>query len=249
MTDTTNMVFSESTNKTGLYELFQDLTKTNSTSYSAYKFARDANNALLDYFAIAIGASGKGQVDDANFSSHPEVSINLVADQFDYPLTTDADTNANQILDIARVECATESTADADKFVTLKPYTDIEDGWPLVASRNVNGVPYRFAQRGSTIFLDPKPDFSTTAGLRVFFDRTPSYFAGTDTTKVAGIPHSHQEYLAYRPAYLYCVTNIPQLANGYLNILFGLEKKIKEFYLRKNRDERKIMTNKKIYYI
>src|SRR3990167_11030452 len=99
MADSTNMVFSESTNKTGMYELFQDLTKTNSTNYTAYKYARDANNALLKYMGLAMSASGKGQVDDLNFTSNPEISINLVSGQFDYPLTSDADATANQILD------------------------------------------------------------------------------------------------------------------------------------------------------
>ena|SRR3990167_1003188 len=247
------MVFSESTNKTGMYELFQDLTKTNSTNYTAYKYARDANNALLKYMGLAMMASGKGQVDDLNFTSNPEISINLVLNQFDYPLTSDADADAdataNQILDIERIECATESTADADSFQILEKYNDLEDDWSVVASRNISGIPRRFSLRNNTIFLDPKPNFAATDGLRIFFDRTPSYFAGTDTTKVAGIPHSHQEYLVYRPAYLYCITNLPSLAKGYLIIMQTLEKDILEFYRRKNRDERKIMSGKKILYI
>ena len=72
MANATNMVFSEATNKTGMYELFQDLCSVNSTSYTAYKYARDANNALADYFMIAMQHSGTWQVDDTNQSDYPE---------------------------------------------------------------------------------------------------------------------------------------------------------------------------------
>src|SRR3990167_10839770 len=159
MADSTNMVFSESTNRTGMYELFQDLCKVNSTSYTAYKYARDANNALLDYFGLAIGASGKWQVDDLNFTSYPEISINLVSGQFDYPLTSDADANPNQILDIEKVECATSDGT----FFTLKPYDEMNDGdASIVQGRTIEGTPYRYSKRANGIFLDPKPDYAYT---------------------------------------------------------------------------------------
>ncbi len=250
MTATTNMVFSEGTNRTGMFELFQDLCKVDSSDYTAYKFARDANNALGSYFIRAIKASGTWQVDDTNQTDYPEIKINLVSGQFDYPLTTDASSSANQILDIERVECASETTALTTGFRTLEAYDEMKDGIPaIVANRGITGVPVRYSKRANGLFLDPTPNFSATNGLRIFFARTPTYFAGTDTTKVAGIPHAHQEYLVYRPAYLYCVTNLPQLANGYLNIVLRLEKEIDEWYAFRNRDERKIMTPKRILYI
>ena len=244
------MVFSESTNKTGMYELFQDLCKVNSTSYTAYKYARDANNALADYFMRAIRASGKWQVDDTNQTDYPEIKLNLVSGQYDYPFTSDASATPNQILEIERVECATESTATARGFQKLEPYDEMKDDMPsIVANRSINATPYRYSKRANGIFLDPTPNFSATNGLRIFFSRTPSYFAGTDTTKVAGIPQAHQEYLVYRPAFLYCITNLPQLANGYLAMVNKLEKEIDEYYGSRDKDQRPIMSTKKIQYI
>lgn len=227
--------FSESTNKTGLYEAFQDKTNTNSTSYSAYKFARDANSALADYFMLAVAASGKWQVDDTNQTDYPEIKVNLVSSQFDYPLTTDASSTPNQILDIERVEVA-NSTAGTT-FNVLEAYDEMDGDSSIVFGRTITGVPYRYSKRANGIFLDPTPSFSCTNGIRIFYARTPSYFAGTDTTKVAGIPDAHQEYLVYRPAYLYCVKNIPELASGYYAILKDLEKRIKLYYSQRNRDE------------
>lgn len=242
--------FSESTNKTGLYEVFQRLTKTNPTSYDAYKFATDANMALASYFIdLAIPSSGKWQVDDTNQADYPEIKINLVSGQYDYPLTTDASSPVNQILDIERIECATESTASASGFKTLPTYDEMKDEVPsIVAARSITGVPSRYSKRANGLFVDPTPNFSATEGLRVFFARTPSYFVGTDTTKTAGIPDSHQAYLIYKPAYLYCITSLPQLAGGYLVEINKLEEKIKAYYARRNRDERLVMTSKRISF-
>lgn len=233
-----------------MYELYQDLTKTNTSSYSAYKYARDANNALGDYFMLAFRYANKWQVDDSNQTDYPEIKVNLVSGQFDYPLTTDASTTANQILAIEKVECATESTANANSFQTLDSFDEMADpSDSIVYDRSITGIPYRYSKRANGIFLDPTPNFSATNGLRIFFSRTPTYFAGTDTTKVAGLPHAHQEYLVYRPAYLYCVVNLPSLANGYLAMLQKIEQRIKEYYSARDKDERQIMTPKKILYI
>lgn len=241
--------FSESTNKTGLYELFQRLTKTNTTSYDPYKFATDANNALADYFMIAIGNSDKWQVDDTNQSDYPEIKVNLVLGQFDYPLTTDASATPNQILDIEKVEMCIDNSGSASKFITLEPYDEMNGTESIVQNRGITGIPYRYSKRANGIFLDPTPNYSCVEGLRIYYARTPSYFLGTDTTKTAGIPDAHKEYLAYRPAYLYCVTNVPQLANGYLAILRELEKKIKDYYIRRNRDEHRSITMEEINFM
>ncbi len=248
-----SFVLSESTNKTGLFEKFGRLTKTNSSSYSLYIFASDANEALADYFInLAIPSSGKWQVDDTNQTDYPEIKVNLVSGQFDYPLTTDASSVANKILDIERVECASELNALTTGFRVLNAYNEMKDEIPaIVASRGITGVPVRYSKRANGIFLDPTPNFSATNGLRIFYARSASYFLGdgTDNTKVAGIPDDHQRYLTLLPAYKYCVINLPQLANGYLAELVQMKKDIKAYYAFRNRDERNIMGGKKILYI
>lgn len=248
-----SFVLTEATNKTGQFEKFQRLTKTNSTSYSLYLYASDANDALADYFInLAIPSSGKWQVDDTNQADYPEIKVNLISGQFDYPLTTDASSVVNKILDIERVECASETTALTTGFRTLDPYNEMKDTIPaIVANRGITGIPVRYSKRANGIFLDPTPNFSATNGLRIFYSRSASYFLGdgTDNSKVAGIPDDHQKYLVLKPAYEYCVINLPQLAPGYLALLNQMKNDIKAYYAFRNRDERNIMTGKKILYI
>lgn len=246
MTATTNMVFSESTNKTGMYELFQDLTSTNPTSYTAYKFARDCNNALLAYKALADGNSGTYQFDDSNQTATAEIARDLISGTYQYQVTVDDATSANQVTEIERVEMANSSLGTT--FNVLYPYDEMDSDESIVFRRTISGVPSQYYKRDNYIFLDVKPNFNCrlaqegAAGLRIFIKRTMTYFAGTDTTKVAGIPHAHQEFLVYRPAYLYCVANLPEQAPGYLAMLNSLTRDIKKYYAERDKDSHKTIT-------
>lgn len=250
MTATTNLVFSEPTNKLGMYEWFQDLTTTNTTTYSAYKFARDANIALADYLMLGLKFSGQWKVDDTNQAAPAEKSINLVSGTYKYAILVDDETNANQVLEVSRVECATESTATARGFNKLDFYDPMEEDVPsITANRAITGVPFRCYVRDGWLFLDCTPSFSATGGLKVWISRTTTYFAGTDTTKVAGIPHAHQKYLVLKPAYEYCAVNLPAKANGILLLLNQTVLEIEKHFSQRNRDARNIMKGKKILYI
>lgn len=246
MANTTNMVFSESTNKTGMYEWFQDLTATNSTSYTAYKYARDANNALLDYQALALHANGGWQFDDTNQAAAPIKSINVVSGTNNYNVLVDDESSPNQILEIEKVECAIDSSLS--NYNVLTPYNEMDSSFSINRDATDTGVPNSYYIRAGVIYLYPKPNFSATAGLKVYISRTTTYFVGTDTTKVAGIPHTHQKYLVLKPAWEYCIVNVPKKANGIKLALNECIQEIKEYYGMRKKDERNIATSKRINF-
>lgn len=246
MANTTNMVFSESTNKTGMYEWFQDLCEVNSTSYTAYKFARDANNALLDYQMLALRSNGGWQFDDTNQSAAPIKSINVVSGTISYPVLVDDETNANQILEIEKIECAVNATLS--DYNVLLPYNEMDSSFSITQDATLSGVPTHYYIRSGTVYLYPKPNFSATAGLKVWVSRTTTYFTGTDTTKVAGIPHTHQKYLVLKAAFEYCMVNIPARANGIKVALNECISEIKDYYSMRKKDERNIATSKMIRF-
>lgn len=246
MANTTNMVFSESTNKTGMYEWFQDLTETNSTSYTAYKFARDANNALLDYQALALHSNGGWQFDDTNQSAAPIKSINVVSGTNNYSILVDDETSANQILEIEKIECAVD--ASLSNYNVLTPYNEMDSSFSITQDATRSGVPTSYYVRSGQIYLYPKPNFNATAGLKVWVSRTTTYFAGTDTTKVAGIPHTHQKYLVLKPAFEYCMVNLPARANGIKVALNECIQEIKDYFSMRKKDERNVMTTKRIRF-
>ena len=248
------MALSESSNKTGIYELFQDLTGVNSTSYPLAKFVRDANNALAQFQFLANKATGKWQVDDTNQTDYPILKVNIVSGQQDYPLTIDASSvggqftsSPNQIWDIARVEIYTDATGNT--IQVLEPYDQTDEKFSLQYASTITGVPYRYDKLANGLFLDPKPNYSRTAGMFVYYQRSPLYFVITATTGTAGIPDIFDEYLAYRPAFLYCVAKGLAQASGYLAFLQKMEKDILEFYVTRNKDEHSRLKGKKIQYI
>jgi hypothetical protein len=237
------MQFSDTANRTGLVQLLEDLTSTASGTTSSYTLAtktRDINNAFAHFMLKAISASGKWQIDDTNQTDYPILKIDLVSGQQDYSFTSDGSTPANQILDISRVECA-----DADgNFSVLDPFDQTDETASLKELSDISGNPRRYDKLANGIWLDPKPDFSLVEGLRVYYNRTPSYFTTADTTKSAGIPQMFHEYLAVRPAYLFVLSkNLPQIV-GYRDLMLSLEKKIDDYYAARNKDEHTTIKNK-----
>jgi hypothetical protein len=243
------LAFSNSADGTGLVELLSDLTNTTAASTSSYslkKKTRDINSAYAQFMMLAIRASGKWQMDDTNQTDYPIIKMNLVSGQQDYPLLVDGSTIPNQILDVQRVECATDSTAT--KFSVLEAYDQTDETMSLQYLATLSGIPTRYDKLANGIFLDRKPNFSATNGLYVYFSRTPVYFLSTDTTKTAGIPDFFHEYLVYRPAYLFCAAKGLDQAPAYLAFLTKMERDIAQYYSGRDRDEHRFMTSQPISF-
>lgn len=95
------MVYSNTTDRTGIIELLEDLTSTQSATTSSYPLktkTRDINLAFDDYQNIVKNASGTWQMDDSNHTKYPNVKFNLVSGQQDYSFTVDE--QGNQVQDI-----------------------------------------------------------------------------------------------------------------------------------------------------
>lgn len=231
------MPFSDSTGLTGIYELFQRMTKTNPTSYPISIFSQDCNNAFADLMVKILMAAQKWQGDDTNQTDYPIITLNLVAGQQDYPFVLDGSTVPNQILNINRVE----RQSAGGTWDVLTPYD--QDGEPesLTQRALTQGIPNRFDELANAVWLDPVPNYNLANGLKIYFGRTPVYFLATDTTKTPGIPDFLHRYLALKPAYDYCLINIPSLANGYMNQINDLEALMMQYYFFRNKNERKNM--------
>lgn len=236
------MQFSDSTNRTGIVELLGDLTTTQAATTSSYPIAsktRDINNALGNFFIMATQAAGRWQVDDTNQIDYPIITTDIVNGQQDYIMLTDE--SGNQILDIYKVRCK-----DSSGIWHTLTQRDIQDGNDdPINSSNTTSSPTKYDLQSNGIFLTDIPNYNSTNGLELYVTRTPSYFLSTDTTKKPGIPDVFHEYLAFRPAYFYCLAKgLPQ-ADRYREILYGadlrhgMEGAIKAYYSNRNRDEKR----------
>lgn len=235
------MIYSDTVNRTGIIQVLEDLTSTQSATSSSYPLAtktRDINMAFDDYQTIVTEASGTWQLDDSNHTKYPNMKFDLVSGQQDYSFTEDE--QGNQVQDIYRVECKDANGV----WQLLTPYDEQSETTSLSARELESGTPTRYYKTANGIFLDLTPNYSSSLGIRMFFTRSPSYFTTSDTTKEPGIPNAHHRYLAVKPAYWYWLPKDSQRASLFFAELQKIEDSIRNGVSQRNRDEKVRMVAK-----
>lgn len=232
------MVISDTTYRTGIVQLLEDLTSTQSATSSSYPIAvkiRDINLAFDDYQNIVKKVSGTWQADDSNHTKYPNMKFNLVSGQVDYNFTEDE--QGNQVQDIYRVECM---MADGT-WKLLTPIDEMRETDAISTIESQTGTPSEYWKTSNGIFLKVASNYSQTNGIRMFFTRSPNYFTVEDATtgtKEPGIPNGHHRYLALKPAFWYWMPKDTARANIYMAELNKLEELIKDDFSQRVRDEK-----------
>jgi hypothetical protein len=203
---------------------------TNSTSYTNASKATDVNLALADIFTIALRANG-WNADDWNHTKYPIITTDLVANQQDYAFTSDE--QSNLILAIHKV-----LVDDGDGYFNEIQAVDqqTEDVSTFYDGQGSSGVPTRYDKTANGVFLDLRPSYNATDGLKLFIDREPSFFVEGDTTKKAGVDGLCHDYLYLKPAYEYCRDKGLNSVERLYRDLQDSIKRIEERYATKDRD-------------
>jgi hypothetical protein len=175
------MVFSDTVNNLGLVQQVRQLTRLDATQWATSKIVNSVNNYLDMVTGYAISEDAKFQWDDTNHSKLPIGTTNLVSGQSDYSFLTDEQNN--RILTLTRIEIK-DSGGNCTKLEVLDETQEplaldavIVSGWPTGYYKLADNV----------IRLNKLPSSSVTSGLKFYFQRTPSYFTATDTTKEPGV--------------------------------------------------------------
>ena len=233
------MQYSDTSNRTGLVELLEDLTTTQSATDSSYPLAtktRDINNAFSYYMSLAIRACGRWQVDDTNQTDYPIVTFDLVSGQDNYAFDRDGSTPSNQMIELHKLRIK-----DANgKF--FEPTQIDRREFDISQFQDITGVPEYYDITSNGIIFYPTPNYNSDEGAEMYVSRMPTRFTTSDTTKKAGIPEMFHEYLAIRPAYFYCLTNGLKQAVSLGNEMLRMEENIKHYYAERNKGERNIMS-------
>lgn len=234
------MQYSDTTNRTGIIQMLEDYTNTQSSTSSSYPLAtktRDINNAFAYYMVIADKAPVNWKpVDDTNQTDYPIIFGDVVSGQQDYSFNTDE--NGNQILDIYKVRI--KDSNGTWRTLTQINRDDLDDDY---LNSTITGIPSRYYLTTNGIFLVEIPNFTQEDSLEVFISRTPTYFLSTDTTKKPGIPDMFHEYLVVRPAYFFSLAKGLPRAKEYGQTMLDMEKNIKDYYSKRNRDFIPIITS------
>lgn len=244
--------FNDTTNKSGILQRieqelgFVDGFITGNTTRLA-RFTASVNLALDKVLAIIFMADGKWQFDDGNHTTYPILTGDLTDGQRDYSFVQDSDSNL--ILTIDRVFVRMTATEPYYEIFPVDVQSDREgliSG--LADGLNNKGRPQYYDKTATGLFLDPIPNASVVDGLKIYVSREGSYFTVSDTTKKPGIAGLYHEYLVLEPSYRYARANNMELRKTLKRDVLEMESKIEEFYSKRSRDERTIMTPEFIIY-
>lgn len=223
------MVFSDSTNKNGIVERTRSMTKLDSTQLPAWKIANSSNDWLDFVAGYMIGADRRFQWDDTNHTKLPEGTTTLTSGQSDYSFLTDE--QGNKILTLLGISILRNGYYQP---LTLVNRDEIETSHFGL----VNGDPTEYDKIADNIIrLNFKPTSTVAAGLKFYFQRTPSYFTASDTTKEPGVsPLLHRGFViasAFDAAMSEGLSNLQALS-----IERELEtRKVEEFFDTRNNDD------------
>lgn len=145
------------------------------------EFTRLLNEGLNKATSKIMMSDANWQYDDPNHSDYPIGLTALVSGQQDYTLQFSA-TESHMKID--RVEVLTSD----GRWKKLLPFDLVETDQAQIEYLKSDAEPIYYDKLANSVFLYPAPNYSQANGLKVFYQREPSYFATDDTTKVPGIP-------------------------------------------------------------
>lgn len=182
----------------GLVDDIDFLIGTNSSSYSLANKTRNINNRLDQTVAMIMSADGQWEFDDDNHTDLPVGTTNLVNGQDNYEIA------AADFLDILRVELKQPNGTS----LWLQPieYNELR-GTAMTEFQKTNGIPRYYDKVGSSIILYPTPNYTYSAGLKVYYKRNAVQFATNDTTDEPGFNRQFHRLLSIGAAIDYCIAN------------------------------------------
>lgn len=248
------MDFNDTTLKQGLCQDTDWWVNSDITSYPLADKVRSANMGMNEVVGLILGADGRWQFDDTNYTDLPIGTTNLVLNQQDYGIDT-------SMIDITRVECKDQNgmwqllqpfdqrdltppgTASIPNTGLTATGTFGGNNYSLTDFMSTAGTPIFYDKIGNSIFLYPKPSYNSTAGLKVYFQRRASYFTVASTTTQPGFAKHLHRYISYYMAKDYAVAKMltGNKITSLMNELATMKQAIVDFYSSRKKDEKTVM--------
>jgi len=211
-----------------LFEL--GLSATDTTSFPIEDFTRSVNTWLRKAVFLIWHSSSTWEFDDSNYTTLPVATADLVADQQDYSLPTEA-------LDVQRVAVLNSSS----DYVRLKKFSKEQIETSLSEYYEDSGMPAEYEVRAGSLFLYPPPatgSVTTTKGLKIYIARDINPMEITDTDKELGIQEIFQPYVSFGAALDYAIAK-NMSRDKITSLKVGLQEykdTIKVYYAKRDKD-------------
>lgn len=225
--------FSDTTNNSGILQQTRVIARVDSTQWATQNVVNSCNNWLNKIFTFGKWKDAQFRLDDTNHTKLPIGTTNIVASQSDYSFLTDE--QGNRITNITRIDMVDS----AGNWTQLKKIDQVDISQALDAYESVDGIPRQYDLIADNVVrLYPTPATSVTNGLKFYFQRTPSYFLATDTTKEPGVSNDlHRGFIiasAYDAAFTLGLPNLQALSVE----LQKEEQKISDYFATRNTDSK-----------
>lgn len=235
------MDYSNPTNLNGLVEICDFLVNTDSTSYPIKRKTASANAGLERVASLILEADTRWKWDDTNETDLPVGRCDLVANQHDYGIDT-------TYLKILKVTCK-DSNGNFQEL-TKKSLWDM--GQDPTEFQETAGTPRYYELRGNSIFIYPQSNYASTNGLKVFYQRTVSYFTTitdvADTTE-PGFASPFHKLIALYMAKDYALANdMPAKLKMLQAEIDRMEAQLMEYYATRDEDTKLRMSVHKENY-
>lgn len=240
------MKFSDTTNKDGLIQDCEQWCNLGDGGISGdsvllKQFTGRLNHAFDEVLPIVFQSDAKWQYDDPNHTDHPIATLDLASGQPDYSFISDED--GNSILELRSI-FVKDPQGIWQKLTPIDADSDPNTSQVFAQNSTNTGTPTRYDKIGTTIWLDPMPNYSSTGGVRGVFSRSQSYFVSGDTTKTPGIPspfHRLLPLIASRDYVAVHKTDNPQLLNTINGVIAELKRNLATHFSKRSRDEKPVL--------
>jgi hypothetical protein len=215
----------------GIVDEIDFLVNTTTNTYPLADKTRNINRWLDVVVSDILQAGNRWQWDDTNFTTIPRATTNLVSGQEQYSF----DSNW---LTVERIDI---KNADGE-WINLKPIDqrDIQGAYDEFES--TDGTPEYFDIDGENIFLFPNPNYNSTNGMKVFFQRKPDYFTTADTTQEPGFAAPYHRLLSLGAAYDFALSHALPQTNLIKAELEKMRGELQAHYASRNKYERPQIT-------
>lgn len=224
------MVFSDTTDKQGLWQDAQFLAGVDSNAFPVVDFTRMANRWLHRAATEIWKYSDDWEYDDANNTGFPIATTAMVNSQPDYSLPAGA-------FAISRVEVMDS----AGNWKRVEPVDDKQVNIALDEFMETDGLPRFYRMVRNSVVLYPAPataSVTLTAGLKIYFAREASEFAKTDTTKEPGFAEQFHRICSIGPAMDFCIAKSKGNPQGLKVMLDELFMQMRDFYSMRHQEPR-----------
>lgn len=187
------------------------------------------NRSLDKVTTLLLSSDGRWEFDDTNYTDLPIGTSTLVNGVQDVQLSVSH-------LRVLRVEIL---NAQGD-YYKIEPF-DLQDIGSQGMTEFESGVgsPRFYDIQGGSVFLYPRPQtgyVTFAAGIKVYYQREPSYFLTTDTTKAPGFASIFHRLVSRWACYDYALSRQLSIRKDLRDEITVLEQQLTDFYATRDPD-------------